>query len=56
VPTHTPVAPYDRAAARLLPLYTAPAAMTCTGLPVMGEIRVLHISTTSGIRTYVGGP
>lgn len=51
VPTQTAPAPSMSAAAIPRPSYMPPAATTCTGLPVSGEVYFLQISATAGIST-----
>lgn len=50
VPTQTPVAPSMRAAARLRPSKTPPAATSCTGSPVSRELYCLQMSAQAGIK------
>ncbi len=54
VPTHTPAAPYDSAAASPRPSAIPPAATTKTGWPVRGLLAPLQRSTTAGMRIEKG--
>mmetsp|Transcript_56061 Transcript_56061/g.125171 ORF Transcript_56061/g.125171 Transcript_56061/m.125171 type:complete len:302 (+) Transcript_56061:410-1315(+) len=54
VPTHTALAPSERAIASPLPSEMPPAPTTCIGPPCRGERRPLTMSATAGIRMLVG--